>query len=119
MTITRYLLKRPYLLNNKVHLTLPKCIKLLIISNNLPSINNNVIKSILFSLNINKDCVFLLRPKQLLVIKNFNRNKHIFWYLGVKKVINKKFINIISPSFNDFLNNAKEKRNFWNQICII
>lgn len=118
-TITHYLLRKPYLINKKINLILPKRIRLLIISIKLPSINNSLIKDILFTLNINKKYVFLLNPRQLTSIPNFNTNKHIFWYLGIKKVFNKNFTNIISPSFNNFYKNAEAKRNFWNQICQI
>lgn len=113
--ITQWVLKRPSVLQGKISLRLDKNVRFIIVADPLPSYNDALIKDVLHALGFKHDEVYLLMPFQL---KRLPENTRCHsWRLGIKASLSLIGVQLYSPAWADFYQNAKAKRAFWQQIC--
>lgn len=93
---------------------IPDYIRILLISEILPSYNNTLISDVIHSISLKSEQLFCLTPKIAMMLPKTS----IFysWWLGIKPMRSFNQISFSSPSLDSLQNNEKLKRALWCQI---
>jgi len=115
MGITQYTLRRPRALQGEIAVTLPADIRLVIVADVPPTLQDPLIADVLRALELHEAQVQVLTPDQLAMLPDDTRCHS--WCLGLDTPVTLAGTQIASPVLAELYHNAGAKRALWQQIC--
>ena len=115
MGITQYTLRRPRALQGEIAVTLPAEIRLVIVAETPPMLNDPLVMDVLRALNLHEPQVQIFTPDQLMMLPDDARCAS--WCLGLDAPVPLAGTQLASPLLAELYHNADAKRALWLQIC--
>lgn len=116
MGVTQYLLRRPRALLGEFPLTIPADLRLLIIADPLPEMEDPLVSDVLRAVKLEPDSAYSLTPAQLATLPV--SISCVRWYLGtVPMSQTEPEVRFVSPCLAQLCNDVSAKRALWQQIC--
>lgn len=113
--ISKWSLRRQDLLSEKIPIIIPAYVKLLIIANQLPPNNNQLISDVIHVMNLKTHQLLFITPEQLIpVLDTINCN---CWWIGVTSMRSIRGISLNSPPLSVLQVDAVAKYELWSMIC--
>ena len=115
MGITQYTLRRPRALQGEIAVTLPADTRLVIVAEDLPTLQEPLVGDVLRALDLDASQIQLLTPDQLAMLPDDAQCPS--WCLGLETPVTLAGTQLTSPTLAELSHNASAKRALWLQIC--
>lgn len=113
--ITQWALRRPTALQGEIAISIPEHVRLVMVAEQLPALNEPLIDDVLRSLKITADQVLQLTPERVAMLPSDSRCNS--WRLGDVDEISLAGSQISSPQLEELKINPKARSALWHQIC--
>ncbi|MCU6668008.1 DNA polymerase III subunit psi [Enterobacteriaceae bacterium H4N4] len=113
--ITQWALRRPAALQGEIAISLPAHIRLVMVAQSLPALNEPVITDVLRALNVGSDQVLQLTPDRVAMLPQGSRCNS--WQLGAAEEIVLDGSKLTTPVLDELKVNPAALRALWQQIC--
>lgn len=113
--ITQWALRRPAALQGEIAISLPAHIRLVMVAQSLPALNESLIADVLRALKLGADQVLQLTPDRVAMLPPDGRCNS--WQLGVMEEIALEGGNLATPALDELNANPAARRALWQQIC--
>lgn len=118
MGITRFELYRPAALRGEVAVSLPDCVRLVVIAEPLPDANQTLWQDIIRSLSLSAAQVYCVTPEQAIMLPE--ERDYALWTVGehdLSDSLAEHKPRLTSLSLAELADNPAAKRRLWQQIC--
>lgn len=113
--ITQWELRRPAALQGEIAVSLHENVRLLMVAEALPDLNDPLVNDILRSLNLNAQQVMQLTPERAAMLPADSRCNS--WRLGVSEPLPIPGAQLATPELNELYQNGTARQALWQQIC--
>lgn len=113
--ITQWVLRRPAVLQGEVAISLSDDIRLLIVTQQPPRLDDPLLGDILRSMGLIVQQTFILTPEQVTML--VENTKCASWRLGISEPLALVGVQLHSPVLSELYQDAAAKRALWQQIC--
>ncbi|OAT29187.1 DNA polymerase III psi subunit [Buttiauxella ferragutiae ATCC 51602] len=113
--ITQWELRRPAALQGEIAVSLHENVKLLIIAEDLPDLNDPFVCDVLRSLNLDAQQIMQLTPERAAMLPGESRCNS--WRLGVSEPLPISGAQLATPNLNELYHNGAARQALWQQIC--
>ncbi|MGB3253093.1 MAG: DNA polymerase III subunit psi [Buttiauxella gaviniae] len=113
--ITQWELRRPAALQGEIAVSLHENIRLLMVAEALPALNDPLVNDVLRSLNLDAQQVMQLTPERAAMLPGDSRCNS--WRLGVSEPLPIPGAQLATPELNELYQNGAARQALWQQIC--
>ncbi|WP_368542299.1 DNA polymerase III subunit psi [Enterobacter soli] len=113
--ITQWALRRPTALQGEIAIAIPAHVRLVMVAEELPALNEALIVDVLRSLKLTPDQVLQLTPDRVAMLPADSRCNS--WRLGEVDEVALAGSQISSPGLDTLKANPKARSALWQQIC--
>ena len=113
--ITQWALRRPTALRGEIAISIPAHVRLVMVAEELPALNDALIGDVLRSLKLTADQVLQLTPDRVAMLPPASHCN--FWRRGETNDISLSGCQISSPVLEELKANPKARSALWQQIC--
>lgn len=113
--ITQWVLRRPTALQGEIAVSLPAGVRLVMVAETLPALNDPLVKDILRSIALSPDQVMQLTPERAAMMPPDSRCNS--WRLGVEQPLTLSGAQLASPALDELYHNGNARQALWQQIC--
>ncbi|CAD5352417.1 DNA polymerase III, psi subunit [Enterobacter cancerogenus] len=113
--ITQWALRRPTALQGEIAISIPAHVRLVMVGEELPALNEILIGDVLRSLKLTPDQVLQLTPERVAMLPPDSRCNS--WRMGDVDEISLEGGQICSPALEELKANPKARSALWQQIC--
>ncbi|MCE9991954.1 DNA polymerase III subunit psi [Enterobacter asburiae] len=113
--ITQWALRRPTALQGEIAIAIPAHVRLVMVAQELPALNEALVGDVLRSLKLTPDQVLQLTPDRVAMLPSDSRCNS--WLLGEVDEVALTGSQIGSPGLEELKANPNARRALWQQIC--
>ncbi|MFZ3390290.1 MAG: DNA polymerase III subunit psi [Buttiauxella gaviniae] len=113
--ITQWELRRPAALQGEIAVSLHENVRLLMVAEALPALNDPLVNDVLRSLNLDAQQVMQLTPERAAMLPGDSRCNS--WRLGVSEPLPIPGAQLATPELNELYQNGAARQALWQQIC--
>ncbi len=113
--ITQWALRRPGALQGEIAISLPAHVRLIVVAEELPALNEPLMRDILRALTVSPDQVLPLTPERVAMLPQGSRCNS--WRLGTDAPLQLEGAQVTTPAFNELRVNPAARAALWQQIC--
>ncbi|EMG7552976.1 DNA polymerase III subunit psi [Salmonella enterica] len=113
--ITQWALRRPGALQGEIAISLPAHVRLIVVAEELPALNEPLMRDILRALTVSPDQVLSLAPERVAMLPQGSRCNS--WRLGTDAPLQLEGAQVTTPAFNELWANPAARAALWQQIC--
>ena len=113
--ITQWALRRPTALQGEIAVSLHENVRLLMVAEALPALNDPLVNDVLRSLNLDAQQVMQLTPERAAMLPGDSRCNS--WRLGVSEPLPIPGAQLATPELNELYQNGAARQALWQQIC--
>ncbi|WP_058912132.1 DNA polymerase III subunit psi [Entomohabitans teleogrylli] len=113
--ITRWILRRPAVLQGEIAIALPEHIRLVVVAQPAPALDNPLIGDVLRSMALTPDRVLPLTPDRVAMLPEKHRCNS--WCLGVDVPLGLSGVRLVSPGLEELQHSGAARAALWRQIC--
>ena len=113
--ITQWELRRPAALQGEIAVSLHENVRLLMVAEALPDLNDPLVNDVLRSLNLDAQQVMQLTPERAAMLPGDSRCNS--WRLGVSEPLPIPGAQLATPELNELYENGAARQALWLQIC--
>ncbi|HDR2160672.1 TPA: DNA polymerase III subunit psi [Enterobacter cancerogenus] len=113
--ITQWALRRPTALQGEIAIAIPAHVRLVMVAQELPALNEALVGDVLRSLKLTPDQVLQLTPDRVAMLPSDSRCNS--WRLGEVDEVALAGSQIGSPGLEELKANPNARRALWQQIC--
>ncbi|MCA1921310.1 MAG: DNA polymerase III subunit psi [Buttiauxella noackiae] len=113
--ITQWELRRPAVLQGEIAVSLHENVRLLMVAEVLPDLNDPLVNDVLRSLNLDSQQVMQLTPERAAMLPGDSRCNS--WRLGVSESLPIPGAQLATPELNELYQNGAARQALWQQIC--
>ena len=113
--ITQWTLRRPAVLQGEIAITLPAHIRLVMVAETLPALNEPLLQDILRAMTLSPDQVLQLTPERVAMLPD--ERACASWRLGIDEAPPLCGAQLASPAFTELQHSAAARAALWRQIC--
>lgn len=113
--ITPWVLRRPAVLQGEIAIVLPDCVRLVMVAETRPSLNDSLIKDVLRSLSLKKEQVLQITPVHAAMLPP--ESQYNSWRLGVDEPLNIAGAQLVTPALDALYHSGSARQSLWRQIC--
>lgn len=113
--ITHWALRRPTALQGEIAIAIPAHVRLVMVAEELPALNDALIGDVLRSLKLTADQVLQLTPDRVAMLPPDSHCNS--WRMGETNEISLPGSQISSPVLEELKANPKARSALWQQIC--
>ncbi|MFG7478774.1 DNA polymerase III subunit psi, partial [Enterobacter hormaechei] len=108
-------LRRPTALRGEIAISIPAHVRLVMVAEALPALNEPLIEDVLRSLKVTRDQVLQLAPESVAMLPPDSRCNS--WRIGAVDELPLEGSQISSPALDELKANPKARSALWQQIC--
>ncbi|EOG8102984.1 DNA polymerase III subunit psi [Enterobacter ludwigii] len=113
--ITQWALRRPTALQGEIAISIPEHVRLVMVAEELPALNEPLIGDVLRSLKLTTEQVLQLTPDRVTMLPFDSRCNS--WRMGDIDEVSLEGSQICSPALDELKANPKARSALWQQIC--
>ncbi|MCV2532879.1 DNA polymerase III subunit psi [Enterobacter wuhouensis] len=113
--ITQWALRRPTALQGEIAISIPAHVRLVMVAEEMPALNEPLIGDVLRSLKLTSDQVLPLTPDRVAMLPPDSRCNS--WRLGETDATSLQGSQISSPALDELKADPNARRALWQQIC--
>ncbi|HHA2329589.1 TPA: DNA polymerase III subunit psi [Enterobacter ludwigii] len=113
--ITQWVLRRPTALQGEIAISIPAHVRLVMVAEELPALNEPLIGDVLRSLELTTEQVLQLTPDRVTMLPSDSRCNS--WRMGDIDEVSLEGSQICSPALDELKANPKARSALWQQIC--
>ena len=113
--ITQWELRRPAALQGEIAVSLHENVRLLMVAEALPDLNDPLVNDVLRSLNLDAQQVMQLTPDRAAMLPGDSHCNS--WRLGVSEPLPIPGAQLATPELNELYQNGAARQALWLQIC--
>lgn len=113
--ITQWELRRPAALQGEIAVSLHENVRLLMVAEALPDLNDPLVNDVLRSLNLDAQQVMQLTPERAAMLPGDSHCNS--WRLGVSEPLPIPGAQLATPELNELYQNGAARQALWLQIC--
>ena len=113
--ITQWALRRPTALQGEIAISIPAHVRLVMVAEELPALNEPLIGDVLRSLELTTEQVLQLTPDRVTMLPSDSRCNS--WRMGDIDEVSLEGRQICSPALDELKANPKARSALWQQIC--
>lgn len=113
--ITQWALRRPTALQGEIAISIPAHVRLVMVAEELPALNEPLIGDVLRSLKLTTEQVLQLTPDRVTMLPSDSRCNS--WCMGDIDEVSLEGSQICSPALDELKANPKARSALWQQIC--
>ncbi|HEY3987596.1 DNA polymerase III subunit psi [Cedecea sp.] len=113
--ITQWVLRRPTVLQGEIAVSLPTGVRLVMVAEEPPALNDPLVKDILRSMALSAEQVMQLTPERVAMMPPDSRCNS--WRLGVEQPLTLDGAQLASPALDELYHNGNARQALWRQIC--
>ena len=113
--ITQWALRRPTALQGEIAISIPAHVRLVMVAEELPALNEPLIGDVLRSLKLTTEQVLQLTPDRVTMLPSDSRCNS--WRMGDIDEVSLEGSQICSPALDELKANPKARSALWQQIC--
>ena len=113
--ITQWALRRPTALQGEIAISIPAHVRLVMVAEQLPALNEPLIGDVLRSLKLTTEQVLQLTPDRVTMLPSDSRCNS--WRMGDIDEVSLEGSQICSPALDELKANPKARSALWQQIC--
>lgn len=113
--ITQWALRRPTALQGEIAISIPAHVRLVMVAEELPALNEPLIGDVLRSLKLTTEQVLQLTPDRVTMLSSDSRCNS--WRMGDIDEVSLEGSQICSPALDELKANPKARSALWQQIC--
>lgn len=113
--ITQWVLRRPAALLGEIAITLPSSVRLVMVAETPPALNEPIIQDVLRALKLRPDEVMQLTPERVAMLHDGSHCNS--WCLGVTDPLALPGAKLVSPGLEGLRHNSAARAALWQQIC--
>lgn len=113
--ITQWALRRPTALQGEIAISIPAHVRLVMVAEELPALNEPLIGDVLRSLKLTTEQVLQLTPDRVTMLPSDSRCNS--WRMGDIDEVSPEGSQICSPALDELKANPKARSALWQQIC--
>ena len=113
--ITQWALRRPTALQGEIAISIPAHVRLVMVVEELPALNETLIVDVLRSLKLTPEQVLQLTPERVAMLPPDSRCNS--WRMGAVDDIAFEGSHLCSPVLEELKANPKARSALWQQIC--
>ena len=113
--ITQWALRRPTALQGEIAISIPAHVRLVMVAEELPALNDPLIGDVLRSLELTTEQVLQLTPDRVTMLPSDSRCNS--WRMGDIDEVSLEGSQICSPALDELKANPKARSALWQQIC--
>jgi DNA polymerase-3 subunit psi len=113
--IIQWALRRPTALQGEIAISIPAHVRLVMVAEQLPALNEPLIGDVLRSLKLTTEQVLQLTPDRVTMLPSDSRCNS--WRMGDIDEVSLEGSQICSPALDELKANPKARSALWQQIC--
>ncbi|HDR2611138.1 TPA: DNA polymerase III subunit psi [Enterobacter ludwigii] len=113
--ITQWALRRPTALQGEIAISIPAHVRLVMVAEELPALNEPLIGDVLRSLKLTTEQVLQLTSDRVTMLPSDSRCNS--WRMGDIDEVSLEGSQICSPALDELKANPKARSALWQQIC--
>jgi len=113
--VTQWVLRRPAALLGEIAITLPAHIRLVMVAQALPALNEPIVQDVLRALKLRPDEVMQLTPERVAMLHDGAHCNS--WCLGVTEPLALPGAKLVSPGLEGLRRSSVARAALWQQIC--
>ncbi|AJZ88073.1 DNA polymerase III subunit psi [Klebsiella michiganensis] len=113
--ITQWVLRRPAALQGEIAVSLPAGVRLVMVAETPPALNDPLVRDILRSMALSPEQVMQLTPDRVAMMPSDSRCNS--WRLGVEQPLTLNGAQLTSPALDELYHNGNARQALWQQIC--
>jgi len=113
--ITQWALRRPTALQGEIAISIPAHVRLVMVAEASPALNETLINDVLRTLKVSQDQVLQLTPDRVAMLPAESHCN--FWQLGVEEALTLRGGRLSSPTLEELKANPAARSALWQQIC--
>ncbi|MEG6252297.1 DNA polymerase III subunit psi [Enterobacter ludwigii] len=113
--ITQWALRRPTALQGEIAISIPEHVRLVMVAEELPALNEPLIGDVLRSLKLTTEQVLQLTLDRVTMLPSDSRCNS--WRMGDIDEVSLEGSQICSPALDELKANPKARSALWQQIC--
>lgn len=111
--ITQWALRRPGALQGEIAISLPAHVRLIVVAEELPALNEPLMRDILRALTVSPDQVLPLAPERVAMLPQGSRCNS--WRLGTDAPLQLEGAQVTTPAFNELRANPRHAPHYGNK----
>lgn len=113
--ITQWALRRPAALQGEIAISIPAHVRLVMVAEELPALNETLISDVLRTLKMSADQVLQLTPDRVAMLPSDSHCNS--WRLGIADEVTLPGGRLSSPALAELKANPAARSALWQQIC--